>query len=134
MPLKSPPARQKVPLILPSDLVDAYEEKAKLSKRSAEDEMALRLTTCRDHTSPTALYIPDDARHALEAIAGRSLKSAKDVVEWARSIATYSVAGVNVPLSEQLMKRLDGRKFGKTMPEFVSRTTVDLLEQFVGMR
>jgi hypothetical protein len=128
------PTRQRVQLSCPTDLYDTYEAKGRLVHRNAEDEMLTRLATCIDHTSTTALYLDDKARQELEAIAGRSLKSAKDVVAWARSIATFSVAGVNVPLSEQLMKRLDSRRFGKSMPEFVSRTTVDLLEKEVGMR
>lgn len=134
MATKSAPVKQRVQLTCPTDLYDFYEEKGRLVHRSAEDEMIVRLTTCRDHTSPTALYLDDKARQELEAIAGRQLKSARDVVTWARSIATFSVAGVNVPLSEQLMKRLDSRRFGKSMPEYVSRTTVDLLEKEVGMR
>jgi len=128
------PTRQRIQITGTTELYDRYQEKGRLQHRSAEDEMLERLTTCIDHTSPTALYLDDTSRQELERIAGRTLKSAKDVVAWARSIATFSVAGVNVPLSEQLMKRLDSRRFGKSLPEYVSRTTVDLLEKEVGMR
>ena len=134
MATKYAPTRQRLTLAVDSDLYDTYEAKGRLQHRSPEEEMLTRLTTCRDHTSPTALYLPDEARQELERIAGRTLQSARDVVAWARSIATFSVAGVNVPLSEQLMKRLDIRRFGKSMPEYVSRTTVDLLEKEVGLR
>lgn len=131
---KDTSTRQRIQLTGTTDLYDRYQDKGRLQHRSAEDEMLTRLTTCIEHTSPTALYLDDKARQELEAISGRTLKSAKDVVAWARSIATFSVAGVNVPLSEQLMKRLDSRRFGRSMPEFVSSTTVDLLEKEVGMR
>lgn len=134
MAQKSPPAKQRVQLTMTSDLYDIYEAKGRVSKRSAEDEMLARLTTCRDHTSSTALYIDDSTRMALEAVAGRPLRSGGDILGWARTLATLTVAGVVVPLSEQLMKRLDSRRFGATMPEYVSRTTVDLLEKEVGMR
>jgi hypothetical protein len=134
MATKKTPTKQRLQLAIDTDLYDFYEAKGRLSFRNAEDEILTRLATCREHTSPTALYLDDKTRQELEAIAGRQLKSARDVVQWARSIATFSVAGVNVPLSEQLMKRLDSRRFGKSMPEYVSRTTVDLLEKEVGMR
>ena len=128
------PTKQRVQLTMTSDLYDIYESKGRISKRSAEDEMLARLTTCRDHTSSTALYIDDTTRQALEAIAGRKLTSGGDILAWARTLASLTVAGVVVPLSEQLMKRLDSRRFGRSMPEYVSHTTVDLLEKEVGMR
>lgn len=132
---KQPPTKQRTqPLVMSTELYDAYEAKGRLHHCSAEEEMLTRLTTCREHTSPTALYLPDDARQELERIAGRQLKSAKDVVEWARNLAALSVAGTQVALGEQLLKRLEGRRFGKPMPEFVAGTTVNLLEEFVGMR
>ena len=134
MATKPAPTQQRVPLTLTTELYDAYEAKGRLHHHSAEEEMLTRLTTCRDHTSPTALYIDDTTRQALEAVAGRQLKSARDLVAWVRSLATLSVAGASVPFGEQLMKRIDGRRFGQPLPEFVSRTTVDLWEQFVGMR
>lgn len=131
---KNPPTRTRVQLNCPSDLYDRYEAIGRLSRRSPEDEMLTRLTTCREHTSSTAIYIDDATRQALEAIAGRQLKNSGDILTWAKTLASLSVAGVQVPLGEQLMKRLDGRRFGKSMQEYVSRTTVELLEQSVGMR
>lgn len=126
--------KQRVQLTLPVELVDTYEAKGKLTKRSAEEEMATRLSTCRDHTSATAIYVDDTTRQALEAIAGHKLTSGGDLLGWARTLASLAVNGVSVPLSEQLLKRLDGRKFGQRLPEYISRTTVELLEQSVGMR
>lgn len=131
---KNAPTKQRVQLTLSSDLYDAFEEKGRQSKRSPEEEMATRLTMCRDHTSPTALYIDDKSRQELEAIAGHQMRSARDVVAWARSLATLSVANTTVPLSEQLLKRLDTRRFGRPLGEYVIATTVDLLEKEVGMR
>jgi len=126
--------KQRLTLAMPAELFDVYSERAAKFHRSPEDEMLQRLTTCASHVSQQPIYIDDDSRRLLEAIAGRQLRTAKDLIAWANNLSTLSVAGTTVPLSEQLLRRLDGRRFGKPLPEFVQQAVIDQLEQFTGMR
>lgn len=122
------------PFALDEPTYDAYAERATKRGKSIEAEIVERLTLCQGHTAIQALYLADDDLNALSQIAGKTIRTPADLLSWARSISSMTVAGTKVDLSERLLKRLETRCFGKTMPEMLSQTVTECLEERVGLR
>lgn len=127
-------ATVKITLRIPENLLAQYEARATLQKRSVEDLLVERLKQCAGHNDSQPIYLTDAERNALNLIASKQITSASDLLTWARSITSLHVAGVDVPLGEQLIKRLDSRRFGKTWKELMLALVPRKLEEEVGLR
>jgi hypothetical protein len=115
-------------------LYDHYFERATKRGKRVEDEIVERLASCQQHTSTQALYIADDDLNVLSQIAGKTIRTVDDLLTWARSVSSMNVSGTQIDLSERLLKRLDTRRFGLTMPEMLNKTVTECLEERVGLR
>jgi hypothetical protein len=121
-------------LRLPETLYDTLSERAAKHGRSIEDEIFIRLRECRDFTSVSPIYLDDTQRNELSAIAGRLIKTPADLISWAKQMVTLKVGEVDIPLGQQLVKRLESRRFGKTWPELMRSMVTEGLETAVGLR
>ena len=124
----------KLAVRIPESLSDIYAERAAKFGRSVEDEIAIRLRDCAGHTAAQPLYFSDDQRSALSVILGRTIKDTVEALHEIRQALTVKVAGTEVQLSPQLLKRLESRRFGSTLPELLQRVINQTLEEYVGMR
>jgi hypothetical protein len=121
-------------LYLAEPLSDLYEERAIKHGRSVEDEMVMRLRVCKDHTDSQAIYLTDAQRNELSQLAGRLINTPADLLDWARQIVSLKVAGVEIPLGQQLLTRLENPRFGKTWADFMRALVPEKLEEHVGLR
>jgi len=133
---KGSPAKAALQIKLRVDeaLYDHFAERAAKHGRDAEEEMVLRLRSCREHTASAPIYLNDDQRNELSQISGIGMSKPEDVVDWARRVSAITVGGVTVELSERLLTRLSTRTFGRTFEEHIRRVVTEQLEQLVGMR
>ena len=134
MPKPASETFQKVTLRLPESLHAQYEQRASQQGRTVEDELLYRLRACHSHTDAQPVYLTDAQRRELSTITGTLIASADDLMSWARAITSLKVEHVDVPLDEQLVKRLESRRFGKTWPELMRSMVREGLETAVGLR
>ena len=134
MPTAKADATVKLSLRIPESLLSTYEDQAVRSKRSVEDMILDRLRQCAAYVDTQPIYISDSDRNTLSQLASKRIANATELISWARSLTSISVGGVSVPLSEQLVKRMETRKFGKTWAELTRAMVTDGLETAVGMR
>ena len=134
MPTAKADATVKLSLRIPESLLSTYEDQAVRSKRSVEDMILDRLRRCAAYVDTQPIYLSDSERDMLSQIASKRISNATELIAWARSLTSINVGGVSVPLSEQLQKRLETRKFGKSWPELMKSMVTDGLETAVGMR
>jgi hypothetical protein len=123
-----------VKLHIAEPLHDHYSERAMKHGRDVEDEMVQSLRMCRDHVDTQPIYLNDQQRQELSAISGRLLKTPEDVLAWARQLTALHVGGVDISLGQQLITRLESRRFGKTWKEFMQALVPEKLEEHVGLR
>ena len=121
-------------LRLPETLYDSLSERALKHGRSVEDEIFIRSPDCRDHTSDSPIYLDDATRAELCKLSGRLLKTPADLLTWIRSLTDLKVNGVDISLGQQLVTRLESRRFGKTWKELLQTLVPEKLEEHVGMR
>jgi len=121
-------------LRLPETLYDQLSERATKHGRSVEDEIFLRLRDCRDFTSLSPIYLDDAQRNELSKIAGRLIRTPTDLLDWARQMVSLKVGTVEIPLGQQLITRLESRRFGKTWDDFMRALVPEKLEEHVGLR
>lgn len=131
---KSQHTAQKLTLEVPVEVYDAYAERSIKAGRAIEDEMERTLSRCRFHNAASPIYLNDDDRNDLSLLSGSAVRTPEDVTALVKSLLTLKVAGVEIPLHHQLLKRLESRRFGLSMEEMLRRVVVDSLEQFVGLR
>lgn len=125
----------KVQLRLGEDVFDAYAERAAKSGNDPEAEMLKTLSRCRSHNDVSPIYLNDTERNELSQLAGHLLRTPDEVLSWGRSLTSLHVAGVDIPLSTNLLTRLRTRCFGATKwDEFIQRIITEALEQYVGLR
>lgn len=134
MPTAAKTSTQKVTLRLDESLVDAYTERATRRARTVETEMQEALERSRTHTSSQPIYVTDAARVALSELANRPLTNEASLISWAQSLSSIKVGGIDIPLGEQLLKRLSTRTFGKTFEDYLRQSVIEQLESLVGMR
>lgn len=121
-------------LYVTEPLADFYEERAIKHGRSVEDEMVLRLKQCKDHVDAQAIYLTDAQRVELSQIAGRLINTPVDLITWAKQMVSLKVGSVDIPLGQQLITRLESRRFGKTWADFMRALVPEKLEEHVGLR
>lgn len=115
-------------------LADHYAERAAKHGRAVEDELVLRLRQCKDHTDAQAIYLTDAQRNELSQIAGKLINTSADLLTWAKQMVSLKVGEVEIPLSQQLVTRLESRRFGATWKDLMNSVVVGKLEEFVGLR
>jgi hypothetical protein len=121
-------------LSIPEPLFDTFSERAIKKGRTAEEEIVQHLDATQSHTGTTPLFLGDDERNELSQIAGRTLRTPRELIEWAKRLSSINVGGTSIALDERLLTRLDTRRFGKTMPDMITKTVTEALEERVGLR
>lgn len=130
----TPSASVRLKLDLPQHIIDTYERQAEECGVSLEELIAARLCDSTEYTSTKPIYVTDEKRRVLEAILGRNLTSAEDLVKEVRVAASIRVDNVRVALPQDVRKRLTTRHVDKTITyeEHVCRIVRRLLAEFVG--
>lgn len=130
------PVMVRQTISLPESTYDVYAERAAKRNRTRkpEDEMVDTLHTCRWYNATLPIYLDDTARQQLEQLAGRPFRTPDELVAWATHINSLKIAGTTIPLDERLLKRLETRCFGLSMPDMLRKTVVEALEEKVGLR
>lgn len=126
--------RTRLSVALPDELVGHYMEQSDAAGQTLDETIAERLSACRDHTAKAAIYINDDHRKALNHIFGVNLKGAGELVTLAVRGHLVSVAGVEIPLSQAVLERLQSRTFGKPLADLIREVVTEELERYVGLR
>ena len=124
----------KITVRLPENVADLYAERAAKFGRDVEDEIFLRLRDCREHTATTPIYLNDDQRNELSQLSGMGIRTADDLLAWARKQSTLKLGEVSITLSTQLANRLSTRRFGASWEELLRRIVIENLEREVGLR
>lgn len=124
----------RLTISLDENLHDTYAERAAKRGRDVEQEIIDRLVACKTHNATQSLYLADDDLSALSQIAGRTIRSTDDLLNWARRISSLNVAGTEVELSERLLTRLETRCFGLSMHDMLIKRVTECLEEYVGLR
>lgn len=124
----------RVTFPLDEELYDHLAERAAKRGHKVEHEIAERLALTRNYTALTPIYLDDDVRGQLSQIAGRTIRTPEELLSWARSVSSLTVQGTRIDLSEQLLKRLETRRFGLSLPELLSKLVPEQLEEYVGLR
>ena len=124
----------KFQIAIPEALYDSYRQQAEANDRTVEDEIALRLQRCREHTATKPLYFTDDERADLERAIGRSARTPGHVVNGLRNLVSISVGGVEVEIPTVVQQRIRSRVFrGETYQQVVEREVIRGLRVFCGM-
>ncbi len=120
---------------IPRDLLQTYEQQARRAKKQVEDIIVHRLEQCKWHTSLNPIYLDDDFRGQIEAILSKSIKSAKDLVDYLANTQSLRLTeGIKISLPDSLMKRLVTRTFGHPVEKVIVREALKGLETYVGLR
>jgi hypothetical protein len=124
----------KLTLKIPESLYDTFAERAAKSGRTAETEILRHLEYTQTYCSGFPIYLGDDERNELSTLAGRSMLTPQDVLEWARKVAALEIGDVSITLPLVLAGRLASRKFGKAWVPYLRDTVIECLEERTGMR
>lgn len=81
-----------------------------------------------------ALVFTSEERGAIEKLVGRPIERAEDLVKWVTRLQVIDVGGVQVPLTEVQIKRLesDARFFGEKAETMLSRKARTALRDAIG--
>jgi hypothetical protein len=96
--------------------------------------MVKRLKACVGYDSKSPLYITDQQRNEINQILGRLIKTPAELISLLKQKHEIKVGSVKVPIDDQLVARLETRRFGLSLEELIKTKVVECLEQFVGMR
>jgi len=120
---------------IPRELYQIYERQSQQAGKPVEELMSQRLSDCKWYTSLNPIYLDDEFRAKLESLLSRSIRSAKDLVDYlAKSQSLRLPGGVRLSLPDSLLKRLETRKFGWTLAQVIEREAKHGLESYVGLR
>ena len=112
-------------LVLPESIYNQY---------PSEDEMVKRLTQCVKMNSQNPMYLTDQDRNALNQVMGRMIRTAAELLAILKQKHEIKVGSVKVPLEDNLIARLETRRFGLSLEELIKKQVTECLEQFVGLR
>ena len=123
-------------LHLPEHLYTEYEKQAAAAGMPLESLMTQRLHECRDMDSfvGRSLKLTPAERQHLEKIAERGFKTGADVVQFVEYMASIRVHEVSIPLSKELLTRLETRAIRMEFKKYLAELVVKGLEHFAGMR
>jgi len=121
-------------LNLPADVLDYYEQRAKTYNSTLNDVLSARLSQCASYDAKAPIYFNDEQRQRLNALLGNNFRNAEEVIKAVESALTVKIGTVAVNPSPDLLQRLKTRCHYEEFPAFVGKTTVECLEQFVGLR
>jgi hypothetical protein len=93
----------------------------------------LRRAVLARATPPSSrpLYFDDAARRALEAELDVNVFTPAEVIRRVATLRRISIAGTEVPLPQMVLERLDSRRTGGTLAEYIIETTTQLLRNHV---
>jgi len=121
-------------LRLSESTYDMLAERAAKSGSSVEREIARSLDRYAQFNDVSPLHFTDHDRNELSVLVGKSFQTPADLIAWIKQMISAKVAGVDVPLHDQLIKRLQSRAFGSTWDELINRVVTQSLETHVGLR
>ena len=80
------------------------------------------------------MYLTDQDRNALNQVMGRMIRTAAELLAILKQKHEIKVGSVKVPLEDNLIARLETRRFGLSLEELIKKQVIECLEQFVGLR
>ena len=130
----STPAPVAVRLLIPSEILDAYETQAIKSNLSPEDLMVRFLTQHKESGNEKPIVIDDETRRQLEQLFRRNISTSKDLLSEVHRAVSVSLAGLEIDLAPRLLERLKTRAIRVPWPEFLKGLIHRRLEEDAGMR
>lgn len=127
---------QILSLTLPVDLIELYEEEAKVKDIPLDKLITERLFSCRKHNSNRGVYFNDADRSELEKLTGgRIVYEAKDALTRIRNQQSIRLGNTQVTLAPTLLTRLKSR-CSKAMDfkEYLRKQAIEGLERTAMMR
>lgn len=119
-----------IKLSLPSEVINAYEERGELGK-----VLSAQLTRTVHYTADKPMYINDALRLRLERLFGMNFQSPEDLVRKMERYVTARIGDVDVQLKPQLLQRLRTRcPSNKTFEKHLEERVILGLEEYAGMR
>lgn len=114
-------------VVMPREVYERYEIAAAAAGVSVDVAMENRLLDCADYTAERPIYIPDAARVEIEALLGRSIFSADELLLLLRSVLTFAIdlppadsdttpAPAVIQLPFPLIERVMARKWDHNEP------------------
>lgn len=101
------------------EVLEQYEAQAAALGKFVEDILEERLATCVAYTADKPLYVTDEQRRAIEVLLEKNIHTPEQLVEIVRKLVTLNVAGVDIPISDYVMQRLETRTFGNSFEDTV---------------
>lgn len=120
-------------LTLPLETYTLYESQAREKKQPLDAVFSERLNACVGHVSTKGIYVSDTDRAAIEALTGKNVSSASDLIGALRYALRIKVAGGDVTLKPEVVERLKSRCFERDFPRWLADLVKKNLEQFVGL-
>ena len=120
---------------LPDDLAELYSRQAAQQNTTIEALLAARLRESVGHTSQKPLYIADAERREIDAILGRNIGSAKELIAAVRRMGEVRVENVRVTLPPGVLDRLKSRHFSDLpFDAWLAEQVREWAERFVELR
>lgn len=125
-----------VRIFIPAELYQFFDERAEQQSVEIGEAIArhLAMTKDQDNDKGRSIKISPEDRQSIEDAFSRSFRTGKELAQHLQQSYSVEVGGIAVPLSPDLLKRLDGRRGRMDLKAFVVETVVRQLEHFAGMR
>lgn len=132
--IKSDTSTVPVRLNLPVDLYRALMSRA--ADVDLSDYIIRHLNATRDYDNEKgrSVKISPEDRQRIEAAFKRSFRDGRELSNHLLSVCGAMIGGIEVTLSPDLLKRLDGRRGRMELRAFIVETVTRQLEHFTGMR
>lgn len=101
------------------EVIEAYESQAAAQGKFVEDVLEERLASCVAYTADKPLYVTDEQRRRIEVALDKNIHTPEQLVDIVLKLVTLNVAGVDIPLSDYVMQRLETRTFGNSFEDTV---------------
>ena len=126
---------ETVRLTVPSDILAIYEQQAKArGGHPVEWIMNERLRNFAHTNSEKPIVLDDESRRMLERLLAKNFSNADAIVSAVTHALSVRVDSIEIPLSPQLLAKLQSRCLGMDWKAFVTQTITRSLEEFTGLR
>jgi len=126
---------ETIRVTLPQETIEQYEAQAKArGNHPAEWLMSERLRLFAAANSQKPIVVDDTSRQKIEKIAGRNISSVEELVTLIENAVSVRVDDMEIPMTPQLLSRLNSRCIGMEFEKFLPPLIKRLLEEYAGLR
>lgn len=126
---------ETIRITLPSDIVRKYETQAKArGDQPPEWIMGERLRQFAATNSQKPIVLDDASRQKIEKLVGKNISNSDELVAIIESAVSVRVDGMEVPMTPQLLSRLNSRCIGVPFDKFLPPLIKRMLEEYCGLR